>query len=265
MLLVAAQVLAFMISESFLQAGLPGGVCNIIAGILYVVFVLTGASVLCRRLFRLSMEKMRIPAFGVKALWLASAVLMPVLVLLFSIIAGGHWEVHTFDKDTTMSILTGAVIFYGLAAGIAEEVIFRGLIMGCLEKRFGLKIAVIIPSVIFGALHIIGASLDFASTLQLLTAGSIVGILFSLITYTTNSVWNSALVHGIWNMAIVGGILHIGTVPDNSVIFNFVLKNKDFFISGGDFGIEASVISVFAYLLFSILAVLSVKMGKKTK
>ena len=147
-------------------------------------------------------------------------------------------------------MVTGAVAFYGLATGIVEEMIFRGLVMGCLEEHFGKKIAVIVPSVLFGALHIIGNRLDFVSTIQLLIAGSIVGILFSLITCTDNSVWNSAIVHGIWNMAIIGGILHIGDSADSSSMFNFVLKNKSFLVSGGDFGIEASVISIFVYLIF---------------
>ena len=51
------------------------------------------------------------------------------------------------------------------------------------------------------------------------------------------------------------GILHIGNYADSESIFSFVLKNDSFLISGGDFGIEASVISIFAYLLFTGIAV----------
>ena len=67
---------------------------------------------------------------------------------------------------------------------------------------------------------------------------------FPLIAYVSHSVWNNAIVHGIWNMAIIGGILHIGNSADSNSIFNFVLDNKMFLITGGDFGIEASVISI---------------------
>ena len=97
------------------------------------------------------------------------------------------------------------------------------------------------------------------SIIQLLIAGSIVGILFSLIAYESNSFWNNAIVHGIWNMTIIGGILYIGNEADSSSIFNFILDNKSFLISGGDFGIEASVISIFAYLLFIVLAAVQIK------
>ena len=147
-----------------------------------------------------------------------------------------------------------------------EELIFRGIIMGCLGKRFNIQIAVIVPSVLFGLLHIIGNDLNFISIIQLLIAGSIVGVLFSLIAYGSNSIWNSAIVHGIWNIVIIGGILHIGNEADSSSIFNFILDNKSFLISGGDFGIEASIISILVYLLFIVLAAIQVKRkGTKSK
>ena len=131
--------------------------------------------------------------------------------------------------------------------------------MGCLERRFHIWIAVIIPSILFGVVHIIGNELDFLSVIQLLIAGSIVGILFSLVAYESNSIWNNAMIHAVWNMVIIGGILHIGSEADGNSILNFVLKNKSFLISGGDFGIEASVISILAYLIFIILAIVLLK------
>ena len=49
-------------------------------------------------------------------------------------------------------------------------------------------------------------------------------------------------------------------------IFNFILDNKSFLISGGDFGIEASIISILVYLLFIVLAAIQVKRkGTKSK
>lgn len=254
-LLFAAQTLALIISEIPANLGVPVAVCNIIAGILYVAFAFAGVTLLCKRFLKISMVEMRIPPIRLKALWIISAFLMPILVLLISMLAGGQWETNTFDAEITSAIITSAVAFYGLAAGIVEEIIFRGVIMGALEKKFNIKVAIIIPSVLFASLHIIGNDLDFVSIIQLLIAGSIVGILFSLIAYESNSIWNNAIVHGIWNMAIIGGILHIGNSTDNSSIFNFVLENKSFLLSGGDFGIEASVISVFVYFIFIVVTI----------
>lgn len=259
--MIVAQTLAFSISEIPINFGVPSAVCNIIAGALYVVFAFAGTILLCKRFLKISMIEMRIPRIQLKTVWLISAVLMPILVLLIVVLVGGHWQTNTFDTKTTLATITGAVAFYGFAAGIVEEIIFRGIIMGCLEKRFNIKAAIAIPSVLFGLLHIIGNDLDFVSVIQLLIAGSIVGILFSVIAYESNSIWNNAVVHGVWNMTIIGGILNIGKSADSNSIFNFVLKNKSFLLTGGDFGIEASVISIFVYLIFIAVAIVLLKKG----
>lgn len=262
--LIIAQVLSLSISGIFSHLGVPSAICNIIAGILYVVFAFIGANILTKRFLKIPMAEMRIPHICVKTIWLITAVLMPILVLLIALLTGGHWETNSFGIQATSATITGAVVFYGLSTGIVEEMIFRGLIMGCLEKRFRIKFAIVIPSVLFGLLHIIGNNLDFVSIIQLLIAGTIVGILFSLIAYESNSVWNNAIVHGIWNMAIIGGILHIGDSADSNSIFNFVLKNKSFLLSGGDFGIEASVISILVYLIFIGLSMILLKKAIKS-
>ena len=54
-------------------------------------------------------------------------------------------------------------------------------------------------------------------------------------------------------------ILHIGSQADSTSLFNFVLDLTSFLISGGDFGIEASVFSIFAYLVFTALAVVLIR------
>lgn len=262
--LIIAQNLALNLCEIPLILGVPVPVCNILAGILYVVFTYMGAKILCAKFLKISMAEMRIPKFQIKAFWLLAAILMPILVLLISILSGGKWQSNTFDTETVLATITSAAAFYGLAAGIVEEIVFRGVIMGCLEKRFGKVIAVIVPSVLFGALHMIGSSLDLISIVQLLIAGSIVGILFSLVAIESNSIWNNAVIHSIWNMAIVGGILHIGSSADSDSMYNFVLDHKSFLLSGGDFGIEASIISIAIYLLFCIAAIVRLNKAKRS-
>lgn len=99
--------------------------------------------------------------------------------------------------------------------------------------------------------------------MQLLVAGTIVGILFSLIACESGSIWNSALVHGVWNAALLGGILHIGSAADSASMYNFVLMDAPFLLSGGDFGIEASVLAIAPYLLGILLA--AVLLHRKNK
>ena len=257
--LVIAQNLALNLSEIPFALGVPGAVCNVLAGVLYIVFTYMGAKLICRKFLKVSMDEMRIPRINLTARWLIAAVVMPVSVLIISILTGGHWEISLPDLETTLSTITGGVAFYGLGAGITEELVFRGVIMGCLEQRTNKYVAVLVPSVLFGMLHLIGNDLDIISAVQVVAAGSVVGILFSLITYENGSIWNSAVVHAVWNMVFVSGVLHIGSSADSSSICNFVLENKSFLISGGDFGIEASVISVMVYLALCVMAGVCVK------
>lgn len=258
-ILAFAQSLSLGVSGIILQLGVPEGLCNISAGILYIIFTLGGVKILCEKFLKITMYEIRASKFQVKGFWIVIAIMMPVLVLLISILIGGKWEINKFDQETTIAIVTSAIVFYGLATGIVEEIIFRGVIMKCLERHFNIQIAVLVPSVLFGALHVMGNHLDFISTIQLLAAGSIVGILFSLIAYKSNSIWNNAIVHSVWNTIIIGGILHIGDSADSSSIFNFILENKMFLFSGGDFGIEASIISIFVYLIFCVIVLFSMK------
>ncbi|MDE5858853.1 MAG: CPBP family intramembrane metalloprotease, partial [Oscillospiraceae bacterium] len=121
---------------------------------------------------------------------------------------------------------------------------------------WGRAVAVIVPSAMFGAVHVLNGKLSLVSFIQLLIAGSIVGILFSLVTYESGSIWSAALMHSIWNMCMASGILNIGTEPMNTCIFNYVLESRSTLITGGEFGAEASVISVAAYLIFTVIAVI---------
>ena len=251
--LVIAQNLSLNLSEIPFALGVPGAVCNVLAGILYIVFTYMGVKLISRKFLKISMDEMRIPRININARWLTAAVVMPVSVLIISILTGGYWEISFPDLETTLSTITGGVAFYGLGAGITEELVFRGVIMGFLEQRTNKYVAVLVPSVLFGMLHLIGNDLDIISAVQVVAAGSVVGILFSLITYENGSIWNSAVVHAVWNMVFVSGVLHIGSSADSSSICSFVLENKSFLISGGDFGIEASVISVMVEDLFEFV------------
>lgn len=257
--LVIAQLVSLLLSDLLVGVGVPGFICNILAGVLYAFVAYIGVRFLCLKVLGVSPESLNITGFSVKWYWIVAAILLPVLVLLFSFLTGGYWEVNSFDTDTVLNTVTSAAFFYGLATGIVEEMVFRGVIMGCLNKRFGSFVSVVAPSVLFGAVHIIGSSLSFLSTVQLLIAGTAVGILFSLIELESSSFWNNAIVHAVWNMTIIGSILYIGQSADSSSILNYVLGSDSFLITGGDFGIESSVISIAVYVLFSVVAVLLIR------
>lgn len=260
-ILAITQVLSITVFGIAAEFGLPAPIGNIGAAILYIFLAYFAIKWWCSKMLSFSLKDCKITRFSLKPIWCIAAIIMPCLVSGVLVMTPGDWQNIDMDSLKMWELITAGIFFYGIATGIVEEMVFRGVIMHALEYRWNKWAAVIIPSVLFGLLHI-GIQLDFISIIQLVIAGSVVGILFSLVTYESGTVWNSAVMHGIWNMVIIGNILHIGTEADEFSIYNYVLDTDSFFISGGDFGIEASIVSIIAYLIFIGLAIILLKKRK---
>lgn len=254
LVLVIAQVFASIFASLSLITGIPETAANILAAFLYVLFAFIGLKFLADHYMGLSLQEIRICPIRFTRLWIAVSIFMPMIVCILLLLTSGSWSVNMMDKQTKAAIITAALFFMGLATGIVEESVFRGMIMAVIEARWNRKVAIVIPSVLFALLHLMNGKIGLLSAIQLIIAGSIVGILFSLVTYDTGSIWCSALIHAVWNMVMIGGILHIGSKADECAIVNFQLKNRSFILSGGEFGIEASIVSIAVYGLFSALA-----------
>ena len=110
--------------------------------------------------------------------------------------------------------------------------------------------------------HVLGQDFSIGSCLLVIIAGTMVGVMFSMIAIESGSVWNSGIVHAIWNVVIIGGGLAIGEKMDKYSIMTYVLNSKDFAITGGEFGIESSVISLFGYIIVAGIAFFMIKSRK---
>ena len=259
-ILIAAQMASQLIGSVFVIFGLPEFICNIVAGILYIVFAYGLTAVLCKKYLKDDMCNYRIPKFKIDIKWLIVAIALPFLVVGFYLLfMDGSFVVNDIDMISKLTLLSAHIFFVGFGAGIVEEMVFRGIMMNTIEKRFSKKTAIIVPSLLFGVVHILGMDFDFLSCVLVIVAGTMVGIMFSLIAAETNSVWNSAIVHAIWNI-VVGGIW-IGTEFDEYSLFSYVLESKSFVLTGGDFGIESSIVAVIGYCVVCVFVV--IQGGKK--
>ena len=106
--------------------------------------------------------------------------------------------------------------------------------------------------------------MDFSiiSSLLVLIAGTMVGIMFSMVAIESGSVWNSGIVHSLWNILIIGGGLSISEKADEYSVMTYVLDSKDFVFTGGEFGIESSVISLFGYIIVAGIAFFMIRSRK---
>lgn len=263
-ILVVAQLAAGLAGAPFFGAPNLVWVGDIVFCAVYVALACLLLKLLCEKIIKLPLPAFRIGKPNIKPVWAVGAVLLPLLVSAALVLLPGQWAMTRPTGFALLGHITTAVLYRGVAAGVVEELVFRGVIMGALEKRWGRGIAILVPSMAFGILHAISGGLSPASIVLLFVAGTGVGVLFSLITYQSGSVWNAALVHAVWNCVMIGGILHIGQAHSPSAIFSYALGTRSLLLTGGDFGVEASIIAIAGYLLFSALALYFMRRGKNT-
>ena len=189
--LVLAQGAALIAGELAVMAGVHAAIGNVIAGVLYIALAYLGVRLVCCKIMKLSAAQCRIAVKRPAWVWVISAVLMPAMVCAAFFLSPGKWEINRFDMGESVTLLTGSLFFYSLGAGFVEEMVFRGVIMTALERQLNKTTAILLPSVLFGAVHIMGSKLDAASAVQLVIAGTVVGILFSLVTCQSGSVWSA--------------------------------------------------------------------------
>lgn len=261
--LIVTQILAMLAGSGIIALGLPKAAGNVISAILYPLLALIALKIICRKILGVTLADCRVTSYKIKPIWAAAAFIMPAIVVVGLLMTAGHWDNPEMDGAQIADSITTSVFVAGLAVGAVEEAVFRGVIMKALEMRWNKAVAVIVPSVTFGAVHLLNGKLSLVSFIQLLVAGSIVGILFSLVTYESGSIWSAAFMHSIWNMCMASGILNIYTEPADNYIFNYVLESKSPLITGGEFGAEASVISIGAYLIFTVIAVILLRKNPK--
>jgi len=149
----------------------------------------------------------------------------------------------------------GAAIF----AGFMEELLFRGILFRWIEEFGGSWAALIITSVLFGLIHIMNPNATWFSSFAIaLEAGVLLGGAYML----TRSLWMPMGLHAAWNFT-QGFVFD---VPVSGLDVRGLVTAKlsgPVLLSGGPFGLEASVIAlVVATAAGIVLVVLAVKSGK---
>ncbi|WP_271438410.1 CPBP family intramembrane glutamic endopeptidase [Pontixanthobacter luteolus] len=128
----------------------------------------------------------------------------------------------------------------GLFAGFVEEVIARGIIFRFLEEFAGSWAALVISALVFGFLHADNPNATWFSSLAIsIEAGILLGAAYM---YTRN-LWLAIGLHAGWN--IVQGYVWDVPVSGNQVdgLVESQMSGHPL-ISGGAFGLEASVIAL---------------------
>ena len=252
-ILYVSQILAIMLASATLLIGAPTLFYYIIARAAYFSLFLVLLKIVLEKMAHLSLFDYGIVPFSVKTLWLLIGVLLPLSVIcIYATFVPGKMVFAGMSGLKTIETLIGGVFFTGVATGFVEEMAFRGVLLHSLKKAWNTKTAVIVSSILFGIVHILGGGLSPVSCLMTVLSVATIGIAFSLITIETGTVWSSGIIHAVWNF-IFDSVLSISTKTNDSAITTYVLATKSMALTGENFGIESSVISLMLYIIIIAL------------
>ncbi|MGI8839331.1 MAG: CPBP family intramembrane glutamic endopeptidase [Caulobacteraceae bacterium] len=149
----------------------------------------------------------------------------------------GYAHVDGLSAGTTAVF---AIAMTSIAAGIGEELIFRGGVFRILEQSLGTGAALILSAAMFGAMHAANPGATMVSTAAIVIEA---GLLLALAYAATRNLWLPIGLHAAWNFT-EGGVFgaavsgHAGTGLLKTTLTGPPL------LSGGVFGPEASIVVV---------------------
>lgn len=156
------------------------------------------------------------------------------------------------------TVLTGLIMFFCVA--VFEEMLMRAIVFRLLEQVWGTTVAIAISSALFGLAHMFNPDATVVSTVQIALEA---GVLLALAYAVTRNLWFAIGIHMGWNYAqgnIFGGFVSGTDVPHS--LLKTTLTGPDY-LTGGAFGLEASVVALIVCLAASVvLGVMVVRRGE---
>jgi membrane protease YdiL (CAAX protease family) len=149
------------------------------------------------------------------------------------------------------------VLLFGfIVQGSTEEIIFRGWLMQVIASRHGLWAGVILNSLLFALVH--GANIAPSKELYLGLANiALFGLFITLYAAREGSLWGVCGWHAAWNWLLgLGFSLEVsGAAIDATPLIVDLSTNADvaWWITGGAFGPEGSVVTTAALLLGTLV------------
>ena len=168
-----------------------------------------------------------------------------VLVSVGLITAFGGYS-FSWTGNGVWAVVWSAVVVQ-CAAAVTEELMFRGFVLQAVEQWWGSGVALAVTGVLFGAVHVMnpGATLWSAVAIAV-EAGVMLGAAF----VWRRSIWFVVGLHFAWNTAVQ--LLGIPVSGHSSEGLFAVESHGAVALTGGAFGLEASIVPVVTGVLISV-------------
>ncbi len=167
--------------------------------------------------------------------------------------------IYRIDGLNPPSYLIPAIAM-AVSSSVYEELLFRGVLYGSVERWFGSWAALVVSSLVFGLTHLLNPQGTLEGALFIaVEAGILLGAAYML----TRRLWLSIGFHMAWNYtqsAIFSSIVS-GNDPRPGLIRSTV--NGPDWLTGGSFGVESSVLAlVLCTGTGIVMLVMAVKRGR---
>lgn len=150
----------------------------------------------------------------------------------------GIYKIDSFGFELLPTLRFFAMM---LVVAVGEEIVFRGFIHRMILGRWGLLVALIVSSLVFGFIHYPNPGATVWSSVAIaLEAGIMLGLAYCV----RNNLWLPIGIHWAWNFSQgqIWGIAVSGMEVNGSLV-RPVIEGPEI-LTGGSFGAEASVIAV---------------------
>jgi membrane protease YdiL (CAAX protease family) len=167
--------------------------------------------------------------------------------------------IYRINGLNPMSYMIPAIAM-AISSSVYEELLFRGVLFGSLEKWLGSWVALVVSSLVFGLTHLINPEGTMEGALFIAVEA---GILLAAAYMLTRRLWLSIGFHLAWNYtqsAIFSGIVS-GNDAQQGLIRSTTIGPS--WLTGGNFGVESSVIALLLCTTTGIMMlVIAAKRGK---
>ena len=193
---------------------------------------------------------------------------------------GGLMGVALIAASVALVMLTGTITYSGvfenidygficlmfggfIFQGAFEEVLCRGVVLQLLKDKAPIAVAVGVSTVLFVIPHISGMKgADRSIAIVAVICLVLISLILSLLTLRFKSIYAACGLHTAWNFVLYNilGLNLSGNDTKTSAIFDMRTVGSNI-INGGDYGIEASVITA-AVLAVALILTFAVKQKK---
>jgi membrane protease YdiL (CAAX protease family) len=164
-------------------------------------------------------------------------------VVMLSVVVGLLVGLGLYEVSGPRAASPWGMIRVGISSGFMEELVLRAVVLRLLMRAFGAWPALVFSAALFGALHLTNPN---ATAMAAIAIAVEAGLMLAAFYMLTGRIWMSVGVHAAWNFAQgwIWGARVSGIGVKQSLYLSSPKAGAPAWLSGGDFGPEASVLAM---------------------